>query len=190
MADGIMGINQPLDSDRRRVNMQGREPVLTHVKHEFDPVFDGQSEVLILGTLPSVKSREQKFYYGHPCNRFWEVIAGLYGERRPETIGEKKALLLAHHIALWDVIAECDIEGSSDSSIRNVVPTDLSIILEHAPVRRIFANGTKAYELYQKYSYPKTGMEIRKLPSTSPANAAFRMERLLEAWGEIKVEKR
>lgn len=170
--------------------MQGREPVLTHVKHEFDPVFDGQSEVLILGTLPSVKSREQKFYYGHPCNRFWEVIAGLYGERRPETIEEKKALLLAHHIALWDVIAECDIEGSSDSSIRNVVLTDLSIILEHAHVRRIFANGTKAYELYQKYSYPKTGMEICKLPSTSPANAAFRMERLLEAWGEIKVEKR
>ena len=148
--------------------MQGREPVLTHVKHEFDPVFDGQSEVLILGTLPSVKSREQKFYYGHPRNRFWEVIAGLYGERRPETIEEKKALLLAHHIALWDVIAECDIEGSSDSSIRNVVPTDLSIILEHAPVRRIFANGTKAYELYQKYSSRRRAWKSVSCPPPVP----------------------
>ena len=140
--------------------MRQQNQELTHVKHEFDPIFDENSEILILGTLPSVKSREQNFYYGHPQNRFWKVIA-------------------------WDVIAECDIAGSSDSSIKNVVPAELSVILDHAPIRTIYANGAKAYDLYQKYTYPVTGRDIRKLPSTSPANAAFQMERLLGAWQEI-----
>ena len=143
--------------------MRQQNQKLTHVKHEFDPIFDENSEILILGTLPSVKSREQNFYYGHPQNRFWKVIAALFCEPVPERIPEKKDLLLKHHIALWDVIAECDIAGSSDSSIKNVVPA----------------------ELYQKYTYPVTGRDIRKLPSTSPANAAFQMERLLGAWQEI-----
>ena len=156
-----------------------------HIRHEFDPVYDRNSEILILGTLPSVKSREQRFYYGHKQNRFWKVIAALYGEAVPVTIEEKKKILLGHHIALFDVIAECDIAGSSDSTIRNVVPTDLSLILKQAPVRKIFANGNKAYDLYMKYSYEKTGMEAIKLPSTSPANAAFQMERLLQSWRVI-----
>ncbi len=158
---------------------------LTHVKHEFEPVYDECSRVLILGTLPSVKSREQNFYYGHPQNRFWKVIAALYGEPVPQTIAQKKELLLKHQIAVWDVIAECDIYGSSDSSIKNVVPADISRILGQAPIRQIYANGAKAYELYNKYSLAATGREITKLPSTSPANAAFGMERLLEAWQVI-----
>ena len=148
-----------------------------HIRHEFDPVYDRNSEILILGTLPSVKSREQR--------RFWKVIAALYGEAVPVTIEEKKKILLRHHIALFDVIAECDIAGSSDSTIRNVVPTDLSVILKQAPVRKIFANGNKAYDLYMKYSYEKTGMEAGRLPSTSPANAAYQMERLLQSWKVI-----
>ena len=156
-----------------------------HIRHEFDPVYDRNSEILILGTLPSVKSREQRFYYGHKQNRFWKVIAALYGEAVPVTIEEKKKILLRHHIALFDVIAECDIAGSSDSTIRNVVPTDLSLILKQAPVRKIFANGNKAYDLYMKYSYEKTDMEAGRLPSTSPANAAYQMERLLQSWKVI-----
>ena len=156
-----------------------------HIEHTFAPVYDADSLVLILGTLPSVKSRENHFYYGHKQNRFWKVIAALFEEPVPEKIPEKKDLLLKHHIALWDVIAECDIAGSSDSSIKNVVPAELSVILDHAPIRTIYANGAKAYDLYQKYTYPVTGRDIRKLPSTSPANAAFQMERLLGAWQEI-----
>lgn len=144
--------------------MRQQNQELTHVKHEFDPIFDENSEILILGTLPSVKSREQNFYYGHPQNRFWKVIAALFEEPVPEKIPEKKDLLLKHHIALWDVIAECDIAGSSDSSIKNVVPAELSVILDHAPIRTIYANGAKAYDLYQKYTYPVTGRDIRKLP--------------------------
>ena len=165
--------------------MKQQNQELTHVKHEFEPIFDENSEILILGTFPSVKSREQMFFYGHPQNRFWKVIAALYCEPVPEGISEKKKLLLKHHIAVWDVIAECDIAGSSDSSIKNVVPAELSVILDHAPIKAIYANGAKAYDLYQKYTYPVTGRDIRKLPSTSPANAAFQMERLREAWQEI-----
>lgn len=155
------------------------------ISHEFPPIWDEHSRILILGTLPSVKSRENHFYYGHPQNRFWKLLASLTGEETPETISEKTDFLLRNHIAIWDVIAECDIIGSSDSSIRNVAVNDMRVILDHAPVRGIFANGGKAYELYMKYSFPVTGREIAKLPSTSPANAAFQMERLKEAWSVI-----
>lgn len=155
-----------------------------HIRHDFEPIYDSRSRVLILGTLPSVKSREQQFYYGHPQNRFWKLLAGIAREESvPGTISEKTQFLLRNRIAVWDVIAECDIIGSSDSSIKNVVPADLSRILNAAPIQKIYANGTKAYELYMKYSYEKTGREIVKLPSTSPANAAFQMDRLLSVWG-------
>ena len=155
----------------------------THIKHEFEPVFDENSKVLVLGTLPSVKSRENNFYYGHPQNRFWKLIAALCDEDIvPQTIEEKRKILLKHHIAVWDVISECDIIGSSDSSIKNVVPADLSVILDNTDIDRIYANGGKAYELYMKYQYGKIGREIIKLPSTSPANAAYSLERLLEFW--------
>lgn len=159
------------------------------ITHVFEPVFDEKSRILILGTFPSVKSRENHFYYGHPQNRFWKVLAALYQCPVPMEIAEKKKFLLEHQIAVWDVIAKCDIIGSSDSSIKNVVPTDLRIILDHAPITQIFANGGKAYELYQKYSYPVVGREIQKLPSTSPANAAYQMERLIKNW-EIVLQKR
>lgn len=155
-----------------------------HIRHGFEPIYDEHSRVLILGTLPSVKSREQQFYYGHPQNRFWKLLAGITGEEQvPASIPEKTQFLLKHRIAIWDVIAECDIIGSSDSSIKNVVPADLTRILDTAPIKGIYANGTKAYELYMKYSYEKTEREIVKLPSTSPANAAFQMDRLLSVWG-------
>lgn len=155
-----------------------------HVEHTFEPVYDEQSEILILGTFPSVKSREQNFYYGHPQNRFWKVLARLTDEPVPETIEEKKTLLLKHHIAIWDVVQSCDIIGSSDSSIRNVVPAKLGRILDHSPVKRIYANGDKAYRLYKKYCQEQTGREITKLPSSSPANAIFTLDRLTDSWRE------
>lgn len=153
--------------------------------HTFEPVFDENSRVLILGTFPSVKSREQGFYYGHPQNRFWKILAGLLKEPVPESIEEKRSFLLKHGIAVWDVVSSCDIVGSSDSSIKNVVPADLNLVLKGAGIRQIFANGGKAYSLYQKYAFPETGREIIKLPSSSPANAGWQMERLLGAWNQI-----
>lgn len=156
------------------------------LQHEFAPVYDENSRVLILGTFPSVKSREQHFYYGHPQNRFWRVMAGLTGEAVPETIEEKKALLLGHGIAVWDVIACCDITGSSDSSIRNVVPARLNEVLDVCRIRQIFANGGTAKRLFDRYQRAACGREIIGLPSTSPANASFRLERLLESWSVVK----
>lgn len=156
-----------------------------HIVHSFEPVYDKDSEILILGTLPSVKSRENNFYYGHKQNRFWKVLATLLKEPVPETIEEKKAMLLAHRIALWDVIQSCDIKGSSDSSIKNVQPTDIGMILEKTNVTQIYANGNKAGQLYKRYQFPVTGIEATVLPSTSPANAAWSLTRLCEAWKTI-----
>lgn len=158
------------------------------VAHEFEPVFDENSRVLILGTFPSVKSRENQFYYGHPQNRFWKIIALLTGSEVPQTIEEKKKVLLEHGIAIWDVISSCEIIGSSDSSIRNVVPADLQRILKKCEIRHIYANGGTAKKLYEKYSRERTGREIIGLPSTSPANAAYSVERLLEYWQVIKED--
>lgn len=156
-----------------------------HIVHSFEPVYDKASEILILGTLPSVKSRENNFYYGHKQNRFWKVLATLLKEPVPDTIEEKKAMLLAHRIALWDVIQSCDIKGSSDSSIKNVQPTDIGMILEKTNITRIYANGNKAGQLYKRYQFPVTGIEATVLPSTSPANAAWSFDRLCEAWRVI-----
>lgn len=154
------------------------------VTQEFSPVFDQNSKVLILGTAPSLKSRENQFYYGHPQNRFWKVLAGVTGAQVPQSNEEKKAFLLAEGIALYDVIGSCDIQGSSDSSIRNVVPTDLSTILQTTGNIPIFGNGGTAFRLYQKHQQKKTGIPMVLLPSTSPANAAWNLERLTEAWGK------
>lgn len=156
-----------------------------HIVHSFEPVYDKASEILILGTLPSVKSRENNFYYGHKQNRFWKVLATLLKEPVPHTIEEKKAMLLARRIALWDVIQSCDIKGSSDSSIKNVQPTDIGMILEKTNITRIYANGNKAGQLYKRYQFPVTGIEAMVLPSTSPANAAWSLDRLCEAWRVI-----
>jgi len=158
---------------------------MEHIIHTFEPVFDDRSRILILGSLPSVKSREQGFYYGHPQNRFWKLIAELTGETLPDSIDAKKALLLKHHIALWDVAASCDIEGSSDASIRNVVPNDINIILKYAPIERIYTNGTTAGKLYQKLLQSTANRQAITLPSTSPANAACSYIHLKEVWKQI-----
>ncbi|MCI8269062.1 MAG: DNA-deoxyinosine glycosylase [Lachnospiraceae bacterium] len=151
--------------------------------HTFEPVYDAQSRILILGSFPSVKSREQGFYYGHPQNRFWKVLAAILCCQIPKTIEEKKKLLLEHHIAIWDVIKSCEIKGSRDSSIRNVVPIDIKAVMKKTKICRIYANGKKAESLYKKYILPKTKVGITVLPSTSPANAACSLEKLVEVWG-------
>ena len=156
------------------------------VIHEIPPVWNENSRVLILGSFPSVKSREGRFFYNHPQNRFWKVLAAILDCPVPRTIEEKKQMLLSHGIAVWDVIASCQIQGSSDSSIRDVVPNDLSVILSHAPVVQIYANGTAAWKLYEKYIRPVSGREAVRLPSTSPANAAWKLERLTEEWKQMK----
>lgn len=155
------------------------------IQHPIAPVYNEHSYILILGSFPSVKSREQGFFYGHPQNRFWKVLAAVYESEVPQTIEEKKAFLLQNGVAVWDVIASCEIQGSSDSSIKNVVPTDLSGILAQAPIRRIFVNGKKAEQLYRRYQEKQTGIRAVCLPSTSPANAAWGLERLVEAWKGI-----
>ena len=156
------------------------------ILHPIPPVYDADSEVLILGSFPSVKSREQGFFYGHPQNRFWKVTAAVFGEEVPQTVEEKKAFLLRNHVALWDVIGSCEITGSSDSSIRNVTVNDLSPILGTAGIRRIFCNGSKAFELYGKYQREKLGIEAVRLPSTSPANASVNAAQLAAAWAVIR----
>lgn len=155
------------------------------IKHEFPPYYDSNSKILILGTIPSVQSRKVGFYYCHPQNRFWKVLACLYQEEVPNTIEGKKALLSKHHIALWDVLASCTIDGSSDQSIRNPICNDLSFLLNKGSIEQIYATGKKAYELYQKYCYPNTKIEAILLPSTSPANAAYTLEKLVDAYSKI-----
>ena len=156
------------------------------IQHPIEPVFDKESNILILGSFPSVKSREEGFFYGHPQNRFWKVLAELWKEPVPITIEEKKAFLLGNHIAVWDVIKSCDIEGSSDSSIKNVVANDIDVILAEANIKQIYVNGKKAQQLYQKYIYPRLNREAICLPSTSPANAAWKLERLVRTWQVIR----
>lgn len=153
--------------------------------HEFAPVYDINSKILILGTFPSVKSREMHFYYGHPQNRFWKLLARLTQWPVPQTIPEKKELLLRNRIAIWDVIQSCEIAGSSDSSIRNVVPTQLSQILGNSSITKIYANGKTAEKLYNRYQASQTGFPVIGLPSTSPANASYSLEKLAEVWAQI-----
>ena len=161
------------------------ELTLTHVEHTFQPIFDENSRILILGTFPSVKSRETDFYYGHPRNRFWRLLADITGNPQPDTIEDKKKMLLGSGIAVWDVVQSCDIHGSSDSSITNVVPADIKGLLAKTGISKIYANGGTAESLYKKYCLGETGVDIVKLPSTSPANAGYSYERLMEKWKVI-----
>ena len=156
------------------------------IKHPINPVYDSNSRVLILGSFPSVKSREAKFFYGHPQNRFWKVMAAIFEERIPENIDEKRALLLRNHVAVWDVIASCDIEGSADSTIKNVLANDLTVILDNAPIEAIYVNGKTAEKYYKKYIEKEIGRKAICLPSTSPANAAWSIDRLVEAWSVVR----
>ena len=156
--------------------------------HPFGPLFGPESRILILGSFPSVKSREQQFFYGHPQNRFWKVIAGLFDLPVPLTIPEKKELILSHGLALWDSIASCVITGSSDASIREVRANDLRIILDSSPIEKIYCNGRKSHEMYNKYILPVLGREASCLPSTSPANAQWSLEKLTAAWAVIRED--
>ena len=148
--------------------------------HPFEPVYDENSEILILGSFPSVKSRENGFYYMHPQNRFWKVISAVFESEYPETVGDKKKLLINNRIALWDVVKSCDISGSSDSSIKNVKINDIEGILKGSKIKRIFVNGRTVQKYYEKYA--KCGLKAEYLPSTSPANNVFPLEKLIEIW--------
>lgn len=157
-----------------------------HVIHPFDPVFDENSEILILGSLPSVKSRENNFYYGHPQNRFWKVISHITNTFPvPETIAEKKAILLKNRIALWDVIRSCEVAGSSDSSISDVTVNDINEVIDASEIKKLYANGNLTYSLYMKHCFESTGIEITKLPSTSSANAAYSLDKLISYWSRL-----
>lgn len=157
----------------------------THVVQPFEPVFDEKSKILILGSLPSVKSRENGFYYGHPQNRFWKVLSAVIGCKEPRDITQKKDMLLSHHIALWDVIYECDIKGSSDSSIKNVVTADISGIIQKSRIQYIYVNGKTAEKYYKKYIEPDLHIKAVVLPSSSPANAAFSLSALIDSWKRL-----
>lgn len=156
------------------------------VSHPFPPLYDKYSKILILGSFPSVKSREQMFFYGHSQNRFWKVISHILNEKIPVTIEEKQALLLKNNIALWDVIAKCEILNSSDSSISNVVVNDLSVILKNTNIKYIYVNGKTAEKYYNMYTKNIIKKDAILLPSTSPANAAYSLEKLVEKWNIIK----
>lgn len=158
---------------------------MNYLQHPFGPLFNENSHVLILGSFPSVKSREQNFFYGHPQNRFWRVIAAVFDKPVPQNIEEKKQLILTNGLALWDSIASCEITGSSDASIRNARANDIDIILGNSSIERIYCNGRKSHELYCRYIEAQTGREAICLPSTSPANAQWSLERLIEAWSVI-----
>jgi len=152
------------------------------ITHAFDPVFDSESRILVLGTMPSPKSRELGFYYSHPRNRFWPVMTALFCENVPDKPEDKTDFCLRHKIALWDVLAECDIEGASDSSIKNAVPNDLSVILNSADIKTVFCTGSTAAKLYKKFIEPKTGITAKALSSTSPANAKMGLDALMEEY--------
>ena len=158
------------------------------VVHPIPPVYDAESRVLILGSFPSVKSREEAFFYGHPQNRFWRVLAAVYEEAVPQTVEEKKAFLLRNRIALWDVIASCEIEGSADSTIKAVVANDVSRILDAAEIQEIYVNGKAAETYYHRHLRQTLGRDAVCLPSTSPANAAWTLERLIAQWRKIRIE--
>lgn len=158
--------------------------------HTFEPIFDKNSEILVLGSFPSVKSRENNFYYAHPQNRFWKVVASVYSCPVPKTVEEKKNMLLSNRIAVWDVIKSCEITGSADSTIKSVTPNDLSEILSVANIQKIYANGKTAQSLYNKYIKKNTGIDIISLPSTSPANAAYSLEKLIKEWKIINEYNR
>ncbi len=157
------------------------------VKHMIKPVYDKDSKILILGTMPSPKSRETGFFYGHPQNRFWKVLSAVLNEKEPETTEDKKQFLLRNKIALWDVLASCDIRGADDSSIKNPIANDMNIILDQSQVKNIFTTGSTAFKLYNKYCYEKTQIKPVQLLSTSPANCRYSLETLIGNYGTLKV---
>ena len=172
-----------MGAEAAKARREGSAPM--RVQHTIEPVYDARSRVLVLGTMPSPKSREAGFYYGHPQNRFWRVMAALFGAPLPQTNEEKRALMLTHGIALWDVLAECTITGASDSSITECIPNDIPWLLERTCVEAVFCTGAKAASLYEKHCAPITGIPCTRLPSTSPANAAASLDQLISAYRQI-----
>ena len=166
------------------MNHQTSQP--QHIIHPIPPTWNRDSRILILGSFPSVRSREMAYFYGHPQNRFWQVLAEIFRKPFPESVEERRAFLLENRVAAWDVIASCTISGSSDSSIRDVTINDLHPILEGADIQQIYVNGKKAYQLYERYTRPAIGRDAVCLPSTSPANAAWTLEKLIEVWSQIR----
>lgn len=153
-----------------------------NVTHPFLPLYGSESRILILGSLPSLKSREENFYYGNPMNRFWKVIAAIFNKNPPDSIEEKKTLILENHLALWDAIYRCDITGSRDQSIRNAEPTNLFPVIKNSKIEHIFCNGKTAWNYYNTHQRKSLEIEAKCLPSTSPANASWTFEKLLEEW--------
>lgn len=156
-----------------------------HVEHGFGPVYDEHSRVLMLGTMPSPASREQGFYYGHPRNRFWPVLAAIFGEPEPRSPEERRSFALRHNIALWDVLAACDIDGAADGSIKRPRANRIGDVLTASPIAAVFTTGAKAAELYRRLCLPETGREALPLPSTSPANARMSTEQLVESYSAV-----
>ena len=150
--------------------------------HPIPPLYNENSKILILGSFPSVKSREEMFFYGHPQNRFWKVMAAVFQCEVPSTIEEKRSFLIENNVALWDTIASCEIVGSSDSTIKNVIPNDIGVILNCADIKQIYVNGKTAEKYYNKFIRKKIGRDAICLPSTSPANASWSLEKLTDAW--------
>lgn len=171
-----------------REKAEKRKNKAERVVHEFGPLFDKDSRILVLGTIPSPKSREQGFYYGHPRNRFWKVVSGVFGEEEPLTAEARKAFALRNHMALWDVLASCLIQGAEDGSIRDPVANDMDVVLKHADIQAVFTTGAKAAALYRKYCEPVCRRPCIALPSTSPANCRMTEERLSECY-RILAEK-
>lgn len=159
-----------------------------NISHGFGPVYNSESRILILGSFPSVKSREQAFFYGHPRNRFWKVLAAVLKEEEPQTVEEKKAMLFRRGVAVYDVIEQCSIIGSSDSSIKDVVPADLGKIVGESQIQKVYTNGKTAGKLYKKYQDKEMNLPMEELPSTSPANAAYSLEKLTEIWSRAIME--
>ena len=157
------------------------------INHPIEPVYNKNSKILILGSFPSVKSRENMFYYAHPQNRFWKVLSAVFDTPLPLTIEDKRNFLLSSQIALWDVISSCEITGSSDSSIKNAIPNDLTQILNYANIEKIFVNGKTAEKYYNKYIRKTINREAICLPSTSPANAIYSLDKLIEHWKIVKT---
>ena len=155
---------------------------MERIQHPFQPVVDENCRVLILGSFPSLKSREDGFYYGHPQNRFWRMLAAVYEEEMPTDIPAKQTFLLRHHIALWDVIASCQIEGSSDASVKEAVPVDIERLIHVANIEKVICNGNLAMKLYHQHLEQKVGFKAIGMPSTSPANAACSLMKLVETW--------
>ena len=167
--------------------MQGQPYTVERFFHTFDPVFSVESEILILGSFPSVRSREQGFYYAHPQNRFWKVLAFLFEEDIPQDIGEKRDFILKHKLALWDVVASCEIKGSADSSMRSPLPNDIAALIRQTAIKLVFTNGQTAQRLYTRLVSGETQIKAVCLPSTSPANAACSLEKLCDKWSIIKT---